>query len=470
MPVSKIVSTCIFMCVIISNTIQAQTSLNMQLLAHYNDTSLVKHNTQIWNDVMGWYDSVKQKEYMISGTTDSIYFFDVSNPDTIQLLFRFFGTNRNCTNRDYYTYKHYLYAVSDQCDNFGNLQIFDLQHLPDSIVKVYESDTLGGLTHTIFIEEKSARMYMMLNKIINHQTSEIVRSPMDIISLVNPTLPVRIGRLVFPSPYEGARVHEAYVRNDTAYCSSENAGLFIFDVRDASQPNLISAITPPYPQNGYNHSSWLDSSGRYLLFTDESPEGLGIKIYDLKDIYNPRIVGTPFKEAGSPHNSYWMGRYAYTSAYWGGVQIYDLNKVDSPVIGAYYDTYPQTFSDGYHGCWGVWPYLPSGIILASDMENGLFIFRTTEHLAINEKQLTQLFINTYPNPFENEFQITIPTKKPEQTNLTVYNLYGKIVHQEKIELESGANTFNINLAIPSGIYIIKVVASEYIYTTRVIKK
>lgn len=453
----------------ISFNVQSQSSLNMQLLAHYNDTSLHRRGDQIWNDVTGWYDSIKHREYMISGTTDSIYFFDVTEPTVIKLCARFSGTNTNCSNRDYYPYLHYMYTVSDQCDQVGHLQIFDMQYLPDSVVKVHESDSLGGLTHTIFIEEKSKRMYMTLNKIPNQQTGQLDRSPMDIISLEDPIAPKRIGRLEFPPPASGARVHEAYVRNDTAYCSSEAAGLFIFDVRDAANPVLLSAIVPPYPQNGYNHSSWLDSSGRYLLFCDENPEGLGMKIYDLKDIANPRIVGSPFKAEGSPHNSYWMGRYAYTSMYYGGVHIYDLNRVDSPILGGFYDTYPQTYTGGYQGCWGVWPFLPSGNILASDMTNGLFVFKTTPYLSVNEKASTLIKMSVYPNPFEKTVNFNIASTKHEQSNLAVYDLQGKLVAERVIQLQAGANSISQELNVPPGMYLLKLTTTEHIYTAQVVK-
>ena len=460
----------VFLTLLLSITGYAQSSLNMRLLAHYNDTSLNRRGTQIWNDVVGWHDAAKQREYLISGTTDSIYIFDITDPTQLNLRASFSGTNTNCINRDYYTYEHYLYTVSDQCDQVGHLQIFDLQYLPDSVVKVHESDSLGGLTHTIFIEPATKRMYMMLNKIPDSIPGQLIRHPMDILSLEDPIAPKRIGSLAFPAPYESARVHEAYVRNDTAYCSSEGAGLFIFDVRDAAQPVLISSIVPPYPQNGYNHSNWLDSSGRYLLFCDESPAGLGMKIYDLKDITNPRIVGSPFKAAGSPHNSFWMGRYAYTSMYYGGLHVYDLNRIDSPTLGAFYDTYPQAYTDGYHGCWGVWPYLPSGVILASDMENGLFVFSTTERLSVNENQLPHLKLSVQPNPFQQTFQFTLPSFRREESNLAVYDLQGKLVTEKQLQLEAGANVIEEKLEVPTGLYLLKIITSEFVYTARIIKQ
>ena len=452
-------------------TLKAQESLHMELLSHYNDTNLTKlGDTQIWNDVMGWKDTVKNREYMIAGTTDSIYFFDITNPYQIKLCAKFFGSNRGCVNRDYYPYSHYLYATSDQCTNPGKLQIFNMKYLPDSVLKVYENDSISALSHTIFIEEKSQRMYMNLNKRKNTLTGQLDVFPMDIVSLENPEVPIKIGSLKYPAPFEGTRVHESYVRNDTAYCSSENAGLFIFDVRDAANTVLLSAITPPYPANAYNHSSWLDSSGKYILFCDETPEGVGMKIYDLREINNPRIVGNPFKESGSPHNACWKGRYAYVSMYYGGVQVYDLQDKVNPKITAYYDTYPQTYSNGYRGCWGVWPFLPSGIILASDMTNGLFLLRTTARLAANQYAKTILNLNVYPNPFNQDINFTITVNKPQRCNLAVYNLQGKLVTEKYLSLNTGANKINTELNLVAGLFLLKITTEEHIYKAQILRQ
>lgn len=460
--------TCIV--VLTSLAAKAQNSMNMVLLSHYNDSTLTGREGQVWNDVMGWKDTVKNREYMIAGTTDSIYFFDITDPSVIKLCARFWGTNSNCINRDYYPYHHYMYTVSDQCNEVGHLQIFDMQYLPDSVIKVHESDSLGGLTHTIFIEEKSQRMYMQLNKVPNKNTGQLDRFAMDIISIANPVAPRKIGTLKFPAPYDAARVHEAYVRNDTAYCSSENAGLFIFDVRDAANPVLLSAIVPPYPENAYNHSCWLDSSGRYILFTDETPEGKGMKIFDLKNITEPRLVSSPFRIEGSPHNAYWMGRYAYTSAYYGGVQVYDLMHVDSPTIGAYYDTYPETYTGGYKGCWGVWPFLPSGVILASDMQNGLFVFKTTEKLGMNEQATTRIPLRIYPNPAESYVHFMLPEANGRKANLAVYNLQGKLVAEKSVIPVVGVNEVSLPETLPDGLYMLQLITDKHIYSAQLVKQ
>ena len=42
-----------------------------------------------------------------------------------------------------------------------------------------------------------------------------------------------------------------------------------------------------------------------------------------------------------------------------------------------YDTSPDYQYEGFNGCWGAYPYLPSGNLLATDIEEGLFVFKPT---------------------------------------------------------------------------------------------
>lgn len=447
-------------------TLSAQDRYRVNLLAHFNDTALTRSGTLTWNDVMGWHDIRNGNEYLISGTSDSIYIFAINQTPQLKLCARWFGSNRNCKNRDFYVYQQYLYAVSDQCDEVGKLQIFDLSYLPDSVVKVHESDSLGGLTHTIFIEEKSARMYMALNKTPDSLSGQLIRSPMDIISLANPIAPVKIGTLRFPAPYESARVHEAYVRNDTAYCSSENAGLFIFDLTQPDTSVLLGAIVPPYPANAYNHSCWLDSSGRYLLFCDETPEGVGMKIYDLIDIKYPRLIGQPFKWIGSPHNSYWKGDLAYTSMYYGGMQIYSLRNLNEPVISGYYDTYPDEYTGTYQGCWGVWPFLPSGKILASDMQYGVFVFDAQMTSSLTETHSPPKLI-VRPNPAHNFTTFQLP-ETTFDANLSIYDLTGKLAYSKNAIHGAIGDEYTIHFTLQKGIYVVKFTSSNYSYITRIV--
>ncbi|MEO0312000.1 MAG: hypothetical protein RIQ89_1657, partial [Bacteroidota bacterium] len=63
-----------------------------------------------------------------------------------------------------------------------------------------------------------------------------------------------------------------------------------------------------------------------------------------------------------------------TSWYTDGITIHDVARPHNPVLVGSYDTYPQGSGPGFNGCWGVFPFFPSGAIVASDIQNGLFVF------------------------------------------------------------------------------------------------
>ena len=57
-----------------------------------------------------------------------------------------------------------------------------------------------------------------------------------------------------------------------------------------------------------------------------------------------------------------------------------------------YDTSPDYRYEGLNGCWGAYPYLPSGNILATDIEEGLYVFKPTyERGCYLEGSVTDLY-------------------------------------------------------------------------------
>lgn len=434
----------------------AQQAYKMKVQANYNDTTLPKVDvTDIWNDLTGWFDPIKNKEYIIAGGTDSIYFFDITTPGEINLVARKPGAARFARNRDYETYKNYAYCVSDQGSGIGALQVFDLSYLPDSVHMVYQSNSLGTFTHTIFIDTVSARLYMSMN------TKPGGYSALDIISLQDPENPSFLAELNIPKDNSGFPVfngvHELFVKNDTAYLSCEGAGLFIFDLRDLQKQKLISTILT-YPDKGYNHSSWLDKTGRYLMFTDENI-GMDIKIFDLQNFSDPRFVSQFNSNAlAMPHNAYWYGDFAYVSAYHDGVRIWNIQDPSNPVQVAWYDTHPvnpEVYS-GFKGCWGIYPFLPSKRVIASDLTAGIFVFELDSGLVSNsELTREKAILNLFPNPTHNYLNVSIDGNYPEFT-FAIYDLQGKSMLKGSAKINSPIEVETLQ----TGMYFIELMLNE----------
>ncbi|MFY8020633.1 MAG: choice-of-anchor B family protein [Bacteroidia bacterium] len=422
----KQLAVCICICISSSPLFAQVQAYKIQKLAQYNNPDLPKvDGTDIWNDITGWHDSTNGREYIICGTTDSIYFFDISIPTQMKLVQVKSGKSSFVRNRDYETYSHYAYCVSDQGFGDGQLQIFDLSYLPDSVHEVYSSNVLGKFTHTISIDPESKRLYMCMN------SKPSGFSAMDILGLNNPEQPELLAKLEVPSKPNGNpifnKVHEMYARHDTVYLSCEEAGLFIFDLTNLNNQKLLTSITS-YPDQGYNHSSWLDESGRYLMFTDENM-GLDIKIFDLKNFSEPQFVSQfNSNQLAMPHNAIWVGDFAYVSSYHDGVRIYNIKDPSNPQMAAWYDTHfevPEVYG-GYKGCWGIYPFLPSKLVLASDLTNGIFVLQVDSDLVGNsEVESNSNGFTIYPNPVKESFMIQSGIQNQGEIKIEIMNPLGE---------------------------------------------
>jgi len=155
----------------------------------------------------------------------------------------------------------------------------------------------------------------------------------------------------------------------------------LWDVTDKVQPLPLSAVTNP--NNRYIHSGWPTLDQRHLFFHDELEEiqlGLPTQIYtlDLTNLLAPTVnVSYQGPTTTTDHNGYTRGTYYYVSHYRRGVVVFDASQPSQLVEVGHFDNYltPAANSAGTDGAWGVYPFLPSGNLLVSDIENGLFVLR-----------------------------------------------------------------------------------------------
>jgi len=445
---------------------EAQQSLNMTMLSNWDDPSLPSGWTGQYSDVWGYADN-QNREYAILGVMFGTYFIDVTdpvNPVVIDYVASKDQVNHG-VHRDYKTYQNYCYAVSDEGQN--SLQIIDMQYLPDSVHVVYDSDVFSKRCHNIFISDE--KLYLASNTVGNSFNA------MDVFSLANPESPTFLSTLFSTQFYH---VHDVFVKNDTAYCSNGNDGLFVYDYSDPVNPSLISSLTM-YPQQGYNHSSWVTDDSRTIVFADEN-HGKAMKLYDIADIQNPALYGmfqtnllnvpNPSSQDGSiPHNPFIVGDKVIISYYHDGVQIYDISDPSNVTNVAYYDTYPQSVNySGYQGCWGVYPYLPSGKILASDISNGLFVLDASTVLGIGGPDTPSLNIVTYPNPFSTELNVMIPQDLNGLISIEIFDMAGKLVYSN--EGYFAGTTLSVPIAkLAKGVYGLKVNSGNALFNQKVIR-
>ncbi|WP_421948475.1 choice-of-anchor B family protein [Phaeodactylibacter xiamenensis] len=346
---------------------RAQDSLNMTALSVWDDNSLPSLGSLSYNDIWG-YTAPDGREYAILGNVGTTVFFDITSPEAIVEVGRFPG-QLNSIWRDYKTYGAYAYMCADQGSE--GLTIFDLSQLPDTVIQVSQSTEFFTRAHNIFIDEANGRLYVAGG---NNPSNGVT-----ILDLTqNPAAPTLLGNPVLPA---GGYIHDIFVRDNIAFCSHGTSGFSIYDLSDPTTPVTLGTLSN-YPEQGYNHSSWLHGDGDYLVFADET-FGRSLKMVDVSDPLEMEVVDLFKSELLAPqatgsiaHNPFIRGDYAIISYYHEGVQVFDISDPLNVTSFAYYDTHPQnTNYQGYDGCWGVYPFFPSGTIIASDTENGLYVLQ-----------------------------------------------------------------------------------------------
>lgn len=432
----------------------AQNSMNLDSLFNWQDQSLVPSTAHqnTYNEVWGY--AKNGAEYAIIGTTDGTHIFDVTNPAISHQVAFIEGafSGNGVVHRDFHDYDDYLYIVCDEGPS--TLQIVDLRDLPNSVSMVYDSDALFARSHNIFIDSSSARLYMC-------------GGTMDfaVYSLANPTEPTLLVDCPQDVPFWNSvgYVHDVYVRNDTAYCNAGTRGLFVVDFSNITEPQMIGSLDT-YVQSGYNHSGWLMQDAPYYALADET-HGTDIKIIDVSDMGDLEVtdtIGSNVDPNSIPHNLIYADGFLYISFYFDGLYMYDCHDPAHPKLVGYYDTSTELAQAGlYRGCWGVYPFLPSGNILASDMQTGLWVFGHNLVSSIEETGTNPKPIAVYPNPVSN--QLFLPTGF-SQFDYSIVDMMGR-----EVKNGTGADVLDVS-NITSGIFSLLIQTRNTDFSTRFVKE
>src|SRR5690606_30793514 len=103
----------------------------------------------------------------------------------------------------------------------------------------------------------------------------------------------------------------------------------------------------------------------------DETHGMPLKVIDVSDLNNMQVLSTlssGIATSSIPHNVIIRNDFAYVSYYYDGLYIFDISDAANPVITGFYDTSTEPNGTSYKGAWGVYPYLPSGNVLVSDMQ------------------------------------------------------------------------------------------------------
>ena len=317
------------------------------------------------NDIWGYTDPTGT-EYAIIGLRNGTSIVSLANPSNpVQVAY---VAGANSTWRDIKTWGTYAYVTTDV--GTDGLTVIDLSNLPNSVTSTNWQPTLtvNGQTGTL---NKAHNIWIDENGYAYISGANLGVGGVMIVDVhTTPGSPVYVGAT--PNNYS----HDCYARGDTLYTADIYAGAFtIYDVSNKANPVFLGSQQTDF---SFAHNVWLSDDGNVLFTTDEKPNA-PVGAYDVSDPSNiiELDLFKPLQTLGQgviPHNTHVWDDYLIVSYYTDGLILVDASRPTNLIEVGNFDTY-FTSSGGFNGSWGAYPYLPSGKILVSDINSGLYVFQ-----------------------------------------------------------------------------------------------
>jgi len=452
----------IFIISITSVSISQQPPNNMHLLGNLNQHSLPPQFNAPWSYAAIWgYQSPDNREYAVLGCALGTAFYDVTDSANIHEVGYFpnvidtLNPDQGVLWQEMKVYSHYAYVVSE-ADTSG-VKIYDLQYLPDSVVYVKKFFAAGHRsTHSI--SQEGPYLYL------NGSNSSFGNGTAVLDLSQDPVNPVLRGK------WNTRYVHDCRVLNDTIFAMNINQGDGQITVIDARNKDSLKTITQWFNlPNPAPHNNALTADRDYLYATDEvGPLPRLLKVWDIRDLSNVVQVNT-WQPTGITtsivHNVEIYGDTAVIAHYTAGVRVLDISNPVMPVEIGWYDTYPASNNNLYQGCWGVYKF-PSGKIIASDMNTGLYVLKMGKTVGINNNvtELNEFRLEqNYPNPFNPKTIINYELGNKNFVSVKVYDVLGNEV-RTLVNENKPAGSYSIEFDgsdLSSGMYFYKLTTDSF---------
>lgn len=273
----------------------------------------------------------------------------------------------------------YAYLVSDS-QGVG-VQIVDLRNVDQGQAPLVATYTGQGIVtvHTIQASPSSPTIFL--------HGSNIANGGCVALDVSNPTAPV------YKGAWNTRYVHDAwYIKYDSGpYAGKEigffacsSGGLYVVDVTNKSSMTTLGF--QKYSGTNYCHSVQITNDRKYALVNDELDESNGVyngattHVLDVQNLSTPNKVKTFTNNINCiDHNSNLLpNNYMVLAAYTEGCRIYDVSDPLNIKETGYFDTYPGGSGMSFNGDWGLWAFFPSGNLILTDINRGLFVLDPSE--------------------------------------------------------------------------------------------
>ncbi|MDP6385755.1 MAG: choice-of-anchor B family protein, partial [Planctomycetota bacterium] len=331
------------------------------------------------NDCWG-YTSPSGREYALMCTSSGTNFIEITDPTNPVLVKHISGPNSLW--RDVKTYQDFAYAVSE---GGSGIQVMKMTNIDNGNVTLVNTiDDVGtSATHNVAINTDSGYLYRLGGDSNGARIYNLN---------ANPANPQYVGSwnsryihdaqiITYASgPYAGREVMFACGGFNNGWSST---GLTIVDVTNKGNMQTLDQVY--YSNPGYSHQGWLSSDLNYFYLGDELDEDgtypSTTHIIDVSDPANASAVGTYTNgNTAVTHNLYTVGDMVFAANYTSGMRLYDASDPLNMTEFGYFDTSNGGDGATFNGLWSLYPYFPSGTVIGSDLEGGLFIWTISGNL------------------------------------------------------------------------------------------
>ena len=308
-------------------------------------------------DVWGYTDQQTGVEYAVVGDFSNLRDGNVTLVNLADPANPSIASTTDVIGFDMKTFDNYVYATNSDfpsaSDDFS--RILDISDpVNPQVVGAFQP------AHNVFID--GTYLYVSFEFAPGLRIFDLAANPID-------------PPLVWEDTNPGGAHDVAVIRN-RMYDFHATDATYVYNVEDPSNPQLLGEVRNP---GTYHHSGWVTEDDRYLFICDETAADPlpDITIWDISDLSNPMLVGDISDNTARTHNLYIIDNLAYVSYYGAGFKIFDVSTPANPVI---LDQFQTNLNDGigvgngFEGAFGVYPFSNNGIIMVSDIDNGLFIF------------------------------------------------------------------------------------------------
>jgi len=371
----------------------------LDLLAHVPLATLGNSNSR-GNDIWGHFDLNDNREYALVGLTNGVSIVEVTDPLNPRVVN--FISGQNTVWRDLKTYQYfdetrrrwmsYAYVTADAAS--AGTMILDLNQLPDRVVQV-SSETTDTSAHNIYISNVDYSTGVALTNrtpYMHVAGSDKQGGAFNSYSLANPTNPISVYKNLANSrnwySHDVSSLWITDTRREQCVDKNNDCDLLLdynedeivlWDKTDNAKPFNLARTT--YQNVSYVHSGWWTEDKQFISVHDELDEqryslNTRVRFFAINNLRAPELAGeyiglTPAID----HNGYTRGNRYYISNYERGLVVLDITDPRNPVEAGFFDTYPIANSASFNGAWGTYPFLPSGNIVVSDINSGLYVIR-----------------------------------------------------------------------------------------------